>query len=261
MSFSYFDGDPHLAGNCYYKNAIVVEDDDLLPKIITNRVWSPVVWRDGRRRGENFVHADYLAMDFDEGDPTLSDMLRETCDMKRIIGTTKSHQKPKGAKPPCDRYRVLIPFERRITELSEFLGTMDDVVKKYPSVDKSALLGSQYFRKCSEIVVADYTDKDLYSWPVSKPRRERVFAKVHKVAPGGVPYDSPAIRRLKHWSPNHGHRHNVLLSASISMAGQGFAVEKIWDYLNTFIPTTHDFTDYEKMRIMRSACGYANNSR
>ena len=268
MAFSFFNRDPHLGRNRYGDGATECEDDDKLQIAMTRYIWSPCVWIWGKRCHANFLYADWLGLDFDDGDPTLDQIKREICDYKRIIGVTENHQKikhegEKNEQPACDRFRVAIPFERRIETLDEFLGTMDDVKRKYPTVDDSALLGSQYFKICRELVVVDYKDPDLYSWPVSPPRRKLEFAPVRKAELGAIPYHTPAINRLFKFDGKH--RHETMLFAAHDLARQGFDQDAIKHYIWNCIPSVHhaknpadNFTDKEKSEIIRDAVAYIN---
>lgn len=82
-----------------------------LIKIMTTRVWSSFIWKDGKRQGAAFEHASGIVLDIDDG-PSISETIDKLSAerISYIIGTTKSHQIQKGDNPPCDRYRVLIPI-------------------------------------------------------------------------------------------------------------------------------------------------------
>lgn len=262
MGFSFFNRDPFMPDDCYGDDATECENDDNLEKAMLRYVWSPCVWLWGKRCHANFLYADWLGLDFDDGDPTLDEFSREICDYKRIIGVTKNHQREKHGKV-CDRFRIAIPFEKRIDDLDVFLGTMDDIRRRYPFADKRALLGSQFFRTCRELVVIDYKDPDLYSWPVSPPRQKVVFAPVRKAAVGAIPYHTPAINRL--FKFNGKHRHDTMLFAAHDLARQGFDEEAIAAYIWNCIPSIHNsrnsadnFTDKEKSEIIRDAVAYIN---
>ena len=84
--------------------------NDLI-KIITTKVWSAFTWENGKRCGAGFVRASGIVLDVDDG-PSITETI-DRLSAERVaylIGTTKSHGIEKGDKPPCDRYRVLIPI-------------------------------------------------------------------------------------------------------------------------------------------------------
>lgn len=70
---------------------------------------SPIIWAEGKRRTENFKAAYSICLDFDGGVP-LEGMLKTLEDYNVAIGTTKSHQIPKGEHPADDRFRVYLGF-------------------------------------------------------------------------------------------------------------------------------------------------------
>ncbi len=73
------------------------------------------------------------------------------CDMVHLIGTTASHQKEKKDKPACDRFRVVLKFEERITDLALYHHQLIKAENKY-SVDPSCKDGARFFFPCQEIV-------------------------------------------------------------------------------------------------------------
>ena len=94
-------------------------DLDTLARGIQKCCWSAMVFRNKHRAEANFIQSDLCVLDFDDGETTLSDAVENFFpDMQHIIATTKSHQLPKGDKPACDRFRVIIPWETTITDLT-----------------------------------------------------------------------------------------------------------------------------------------------
>lgn len=134
----------------------------LIRDYILNYVWSPCVWKDGQRKKENFLSAHFLALDFDTpGDETLEEINHALQDHKRIIATTRNHQKEKNGIT-CDRFRLILPFDKPITNLEHYEQNMRCAVKKYPWVDRNALDGARYFFPSNKIVYFD--DESEYAW-------------------------------------------------------------------------------------------------
>lgn len=151
---------PYMASAAYrYQNGWrVVETDDVerLKNGISKCVWSPIAWKDGVRCEKNFLYAEWCVLDIDEPSPdfTLRDVCAGFSHMKHIIGTTKSHQVAKGDRPTCDRFRLLFPFERRITDLRIYRWNMYRLQKIFP-IDKACKDGARYFFPCKEIIQCD----------------------------------------------------------------------------------------------------------
>ncbi len=126
-------------------------------KIMRNFTWSPIVWRDGHRLKANFLSARYLAFDFENEDVTIADTINSHCDMWHILGTTRSHQQQKGDQHPIDRFRLLLRFDRVITDLAEYEYNVRFHVKRLGS-DLSRCDGASMFFKCTDIVSCNVGD-------------------------------------------------------------------------------------------------------
>jgi hypothetical protein len=131
------------------------DDVDRLIRGITRYVWSPCIWEGGRREQARFLRADWLVLDFDSGETTLAEACRAYCDMIHIIGTTKSHQKVKGEQRACDRFRVMVRFERPVENLRDYRFLMTRALRR-STADPSAKDGARFFYPCTEIVQASY---------------------------------------------------------------------------------------------------------
>lgn len=136
----------------YSQGFLVADTNDVsrLARGITRYVWSPCVWKDGKRCQENFLRADWAVLDFDSGEMTLEEACRIFCDTIHLIGTTKSHQIAKDGKPACDRFRVVLKLERTTTDLGEYRATMASLVTRYPA-DPAPKDGARFFFPCREI--------------------------------------------------------------------------------------------------------------
>lgn len=112
--------------------------------------WSAIVWGSGERHSSNFEIAHFCALDFDTPEFSLSQAIENIFpDFAHIIGTTKSHQKEKVTKsgrvlPPCDRFRVVIPFEKPISDYRSYRYTMQYYIDRY-GADTSCKDGARFF--------------------------------------------------------------------------------------------------------------------
>lgn len=117
---------------------------------MTSNIWSGIVWKDGRRKASNFLFSDVCVLDFDDGQMTLREAQKVFCDQIHILGTTRSHQKEKQGII-SDRFRVVIPWERRITDSKEYRYNMEKVVRDYPA-DSQCVDAARLYFPCKEIV-------------------------------------------------------------------------------------------------------------
>jgi hypothetical protein len=121
-----------------------------LASYVTTHTWSPIIYRENVRQEKNFSHSYIVGLDFDEG-MTLGQATENIfCDMRHIIGTTRNHQKEKNGVV-CDRFRVILQFERLISDLRTYKWNINRLVSHYES-DENAKGASRLFFPCTEIV-------------------------------------------------------------------------------------------------------------
>jgi hypothetical protein len=94
--------------------------DEKLPDLIVRNIYSPSVFVDGHRLNQKFRGTDLLVLDVDDG-LSLEEAKEVFKDFKHIIATTRNHQKEKklssgATKPACDRFRVILFLDKRITD-------------------------------------------------------------------------------------------------------------------------------------------------
>jgi hypothetical protein len=121
--------------------------------ILTTRVWSPVVWKDGARAKANFQAAGLVALDFDDGRLTLEECVREMNRLQaaHIVGTTKSHRVAKGTCGAVDRFRLILPSASVCTDLGVYEENMREFIRTWGG-DLSCADGGRFFFPCREIV-------------------------------------------------------------------------------------------------------------
>jgi hypothetical protein len=139
---------------------------DLFKRAITKVAWSPIVYRDGKRAKTNFLYSDFLALDIDDG-PTLDEMINTFQDSAVIIGTTRSHRKEKLGVI-ADRMRIVIPWERRITELREYEASVRKYINQYDA-DRAASDGARLLWPCVEIAYCNDPAEDLELASITAP--------------------------------------------------------------------------------------------
>ena len=122
-----------------------------LSEIISQYVWSPILWKDGYRRKANFICARFMVLDFDDGFISLETAVQQFKECIHIIGTTKSHQKEKSGKPACDRFRVVLMWEKPITTCSTYEYNMSRAAH-INGADLQACNGAMRFKPCVDIV-------------------------------------------------------------------------------------------------------------
>lgn len=132
---------------------------------MSSGIWAGICWRGGRRKEAEFIFSDVCVMDFDDGQMTLDEAVKTFTDCEHWIGTTRSHQKAKGDRAPCDRFRVAIPWVSRIDDLRTYKFNMIEMTKRYP-VDPQCKDAARLFYPCVELVSVSF---DGYRQPVLAP--------------------------------------------------------------------------------------------
>ena len=131
--------------------------------LISAYTWSPIIYANNYRLEDNFISSRVIGLDFDEG-LTLNQAVDNVfCDMRHIIGTTRSHQKDKNGLI-CDRFRVILQFDGMITDLRTYKWNIQRLVSHYES-DQNAKGASRLFFPCLDIVSAG----DGYLVDIEKP--------------------------------------------------------------------------------------------
>lgn len=122
-----------------------------LASYVTAHTWSPIIYKKNTRRSDNFLYSTIVGLDFDEG-MTLDQATQNFfCDMRHIIGTTRNHQKQKKDRLPCDRFRVILQFEKAITDMRVYKWNVQRLVNHYES-DANAKDAARLFFPCTKIV-------------------------------------------------------------------------------------------------------------
>lgn len=117
--------------------------DDLVTAV-TSGGWTPAVYKDGRRASENFVEANMIGIDYDDGNPSLEQARFLFKDYKHIIYTTKSHQIAKGSKEACDRFRIILFFESTIKNEKDYKKVCNVYKRKFRD-DEACHTSARYF--------------------------------------------------------------------------------------------------------------------
>ena len=129
---------------CNYKN---IKE---LWNVVGSYTWSPAIFKDNYRLGKNFLFCDVLGLDFDGG-YTIEQAIEDFAGFKMLIGTTKSHMLPKNQEPALPRFRLIIPWERRITDGSELEYNIKLVANTISHSDESCHERARQFYPCQNL--------------------------------------------------------------------------------------------------------------
>ena len=120
-------------------------------KLLCEKSFSAGVFKDNRRTIENFIAASCIGLDVDndgkrEDTPSMSidDAVNLFKDHKHLILTSRSHRKEKHGKIE-DRYRVILFFDKPITEAQDFYATWFALKDFFPPCDNQCKDPSRQF--------------------------------------------------------------------------------------------------------------------
>jgi hypothetical protein len=111
---------------------VEVKNWNHIADLVVNHVWSPIIWTLGVRKGALFDFSDFAVLDVDDG-LSLKEaykFLNEN-NISHVLFTTKSHQIAKNDEPARDRFRIIIPWERRIKHPEEYSYNIKLLAKSY----------------------------------------------------------------------------------------------------------------------------------
>lgn len=149
FSFKSFDNNHPSQFSKGYTTSMFHSMDYMAMKMLSC-AWSPSVFKEGCRKESNFLYSYCAGLDFDDGKMTVTKAIMEFHMYNNIIGVTKSHKVDKGGVA-CDRFRVVLFWDKKITDLKEFKYNMKLIAAQYP-IDKKATDGARFFYPCKEII-------------------------------------------------------------------------------------------------------------
>lgn len=114
-----------------------------LGELVTAVPYSLSTFKDGYRNKANFISAEALGIDFDEGF-TLAEAEEAFRDYRHIIAPTRSHQKEKNGVVQ-DRFRVILFLSSPISDAATFESTWFSLAEKWPALDRACKDPSRFF--------------------------------------------------------------------------------------------------------------------
>ncbi len=221
--------------------AVDTDDVERIAIAMCGFVISPIAFRDGHRHGDNFLSANWIGLDFDEG-PTLDEMTRLVCDVTHVIGTTKSHQIAKGKHPACDRFRVFLKLPRAITCAKEYKDILRFYVDRYES-DTACIDAARFFWPCKQIISCwDGGDGDEYTIDIKKKEVSKGGKSYFDLSTDGTKtLPPPWVRHWLEFGAPQGQKNNTCLKIGIWLTRCGYSHQEIVDaIMQSPIPNAHD---------------------
>lgn len=247
---------------------------DLLQRAMTKVAWSSCIWSRHpdpssvkpwimrgyqnylyRAQG-HFLFSDFMALDIDDG-ASIEEVAESLRDSAFIIGTTKSHRKEKITdsgiiKPPCDRFRLVVPWERRITNLEEFRASMQHYGKKF-GADRSKLNGGMYFWPCKDILFSQDPGLDLELATVFPAAEKKEYTPRPDSLTGELRLSRNVDRFLADGIPFSNGRNNSCFFAALELKRCGVSMEEAYSIISSSKFSRIAFKESEILPTVKSA--------
>lgn len=232
-------------------------DPHVVAKLICTFAWSPIVWVGGIRKADAFASALWCALDFDDGTYTLAQAMDDVTQagLAHVIGTTKSHGKPKGDTPACDRFRMLLRFDRVVDSRAIYDRAMRAAMQDFVGADKSCKDAARFFFPCVDIVSAA---KGHGYWPLDDdaedtpgPAPPKIERNLYREARNRI-FDCDIMNRIEMEFDTYGAydasgKHDKIKNVIPSKIRRGWSDERIIDYIRG--KTTQDKTNDEIRKL------------
>jgi len=170
---------------------------------------------------------------------TFDQAINEFCDVTHVIGTTKSHQKEKGSRPPCDRFRVFLRLPETITNPTEYKDILRYYVDRYET-DEKCVDAARFFWPCKEIVsiFSGELGEDIEIKKKSANLVTRNFdMNLHRQAKAIPPW----VRHWLEFGVPSGQKNTTCLKIGIWLTKCGFSHDEIVSLvMSSPIPDRHD---------------------
>lgn len=153
---------------------ITVSDIDSLITAITSYAWSPSVF-EGKRHNDNFISADFMAVDFDNGL-----RIEEAEKIVQRLGLAALCLPSSSHTPEHHKFRLVFPMAKTISSKKIYDDTWDYLLGLFPMIDPSCSDYARYYIR-SSMDDGFYQDGD-FLLPVEKaaePEMEYNLSEVH----------------------------------------------------------------------------------
>jgi hypothetical protein len=211
--------------------AVDVRDIRELSELILKSPYSLGIFKDNYRTKANFVQAEAIGLDFDEG-MSLAEATELFKDYSHIIAPSRSHQVEKNGKV-CDRFRVILILSEPITDAKVFEATWFELFKQFPKLDKACKDASRFFYPSKSVhsvksggLRVQPVDPEFLGFTEYNPPLITQFPSEEKGELGKA-----TLKFLQFGAP-HGERHRELYKAARDVNQQGYSFEEFVEWVN-----------------------------
>jgi hypothetical protein len=147
---------------------ITVSDIDSLITAITSYAWSPSVF-EGKRHNDNFISADFMAVDFDNGL-----RIEEAEKIVQRLGLAALCLPSSSHTPEHHKFRLVFPMAKTISSKKIYDDTWDYLLGLFPMIDPSCSDYARYYIR-SSMDDGFYQDGDFLLPVENEVEKEREY--------------------------------------------------------------------------------------
>lgn len=135
-------------------------------KVLQSEInYSPFIYTNNYRLEANSKLSDcnMIILDFDEG-LTIEDAKEKFSKWVFILATTKSHQKQKDKKAPCDRFRIVLPTETAISCTVQEYKTLMRFISEQSGCDPACIDIARFYYGYKDAEIYYHESDYLFDW-------------------------------------------------------------------------------------------------
>jgi len=255
-----------LSKLCSYPNlpeTVVVENEDHLIELVTSFAWSPSIFS-GKRHNDNFISADFIGIDIDNGLSILESERRVA-----KLGLCALCLPSPSFNQENQKHRLIFPLAKTITNKKIFDDTWDYLMSLFPELDEQCSDYARFYcmskmddgffqlgdfllpveNKTEEEKIREYAISDVQITVTDDIREtvKQLYGKDKETIPESVEF---FIRNAP--TGLEGMWINSLNSCVFSLSLSGVDEDKIWQLCEQLAPNELDSKDvYQIKRSIR----------
>ncbi len=246
-----------------------------LMKVITTTSWSPATFRyvenyktpknelvTGKyRSNDTFMSLNLLVYDVD-GNLTIHSAVNILKELgyEYYILTTKNHQKQKGDKPSCDRYRIILPLSREVTSKDEYFLLWKHLSHLFKA-DPACKDVARYYQRSIELVAYDNgseinVDQTLSEYQNANARQTLAPTIIPPIVLGRL--SKKTIQFIENGRLPNENWHERFFKAATDLREQGYSIEEAHEKLTLASKNEFGFLDETDEKQLKDVYSRSN---
>ncbi|HEY5688545.1 MAG TPA: DUF5906 domain-containing protein [Yeosuana sp.] len=209
---------------------------------IQSNAWSPATFKDNSRNKENFLGTYVIGLDFDGGVSSANIIHKlSTLGFSYSITASKSHNKEKNGAVE-ERFRVVIPLTRQITNPEEYAATWQFVNSMFPECDQACKNVDRYYAASPGSIALETNGAHLNPVAATTPIRGHITPQKNSKSRTGILHKD-VIYFIENAGSLNGKFNTSLNKAAFMLARGGVSEEVARVILESVSPNAFDSSD------------------